>query len=102
MTDQGEYENFCIRALENRREGSCNTQWMTGYSEAWVTAAAIRAIWVKEWADPATQKAARIMARNRNVPLITVGGLTRIWSLLDSTKLPVIPAIYAKPQRVAA
>ena len=88
---QAEYLEFCQKHSTGRY-----------YCEAWVRAYALRAVWIKNWADAATMRAAQIMARNRNVPLITVSGGTRIWDLLDSQRLPVIPAVYAKPQRSAA
>jgi hypothetical protein len=78
--DQGVLEEFCRDALTDGGR----------YCELWLCAYALRALWVKEWAPDCTKKAARILAKNRGVPLLTVSGETRIWELLDSNHLPFV------------
>ena len=51
------------------------------YCEAWVCPTGLRALWVKSWAPAATVKAARIMAKSRNVPLLILKGDQRIWEV---------------------
>lgn len=87
---QCEFEAFAKNALNAREDHP------RSYCEAWLEPNALRALWVKDWASASTQRTARVLAKNRKVPLITVSGTVRIWDLLDHTKLPVIPAIYAR------
>ena len=47
-------------------------------------ASVLRAVWIKKWADARTTAAARIIAKNRHVPLLTITGRTRIGELLDT------------------
>jgi hypothetical protein len=54
------------------------------YCEAWVRAVGevpLVAIWIKKWASKPTKKAAEILARHRNVPLIVVTGQDKVWDL---------------------
>jgi hypothetical protein len=87
--DQTEFESFAQAAQAERENAK-------SYCEAWLTPCAIRALWIKDWADEKTALAAKIIARHRGIPLIVVSGTTRIWDVLDDQPLPVIPAIYAR------
>lgn len=81
---QEEFEDFareCSLGLHG--------QHPRAYVEGWLSAQALRAVWVKDWAPEKTKRAARIIARHRGVPLLTVTGTTRIWEVLDRYKLPV-------------
>ena len=71
---QSDFENFATFAREN---GS-------NYCEVWMRASVLRAVWIKKWADARTTAAARIIAKNRHVPLLTITGRTRIGELLDT------------------
>jgi hypothetical protein len=82
---QHEFELFCSSTMV-----SADT---SHYCEAWMTVDCLRAMWVKSWADTATLKAARILAKNRRVPLLTVTGQSRIWDVLDNHNLPFYVAI---------
>lgn len=88
--DQDVFEKFAKTAKAQRQEHP------RSYCEAWVSPCAIRALWIKSWADAQTTRAALVIAKNRGIPLIVVDGTTRIWDLLDDQPLPVIPAIYAR------
>lgn len=83
---QQEFEAFCrIQHPKNHQ-----------YSEAWVTPWFLRALWVKDWADKKTKKAAKILAKHRSVPLLVVTGSTRIWDVADSNQLPFTVRIGGK------
>jgi len=71
---QCDFENFADAARENG----------TLYCEVWMRASVLRAVWIKQWADARTTAAARIIARNRHVPLLTIRGRTRIGEVLDA------------------
>ena len=71
---QSDFEDFATSAREN---GS-------NYCEVWMRASVLRAVWIKKWADPRTTTVARIIARNRHVPILTITGRTRIGELLDT------------------
>ena len=71
---QSDFEDFAAVATEN---GS-------NYCEVWMRASVLRAVWIKKWADSRTTAAARIIARNRQVPLLTITGRNRIGELLDT------------------
>ena len=66
--DQDEFESFAQNSDSQ-------------YSEAWVCPTGLRALWVKSWADATTIKAARIMTKSRNVPLLILKGDQRIWEV---------------------
>jgi hypothetical protein len=51
------------------------------YCESWVEPIAITALWVKDWAKESTKKTAKLLAKNRGVPLLNVDGTTRIWDI---------------------
>ncbi|MCH8500263.1 MAG: hypothetical protein LAT63_17480 [Marinobacter sp.] len=80
---QEAFEKFALEALAER------AGYPDAYCEAWISAVALRAVWVKDWASIKTQTAARIIAKHRGVPLMTVKGTTRIWDVLDNHKLPL-------------
>lgn len=82
VESQSEYESFAIEATQRANHEKT-------YTEAWVSAHSLRAVWVKDWASESTKKAARIIARHRGVPLLTVTGTTRIWDVLDNHNLPI-------------
>jgi hypothetical protein len=88
--DQSAFEQFAQAAKAARQE------YPRSYCEAWVAPCAIRALWIKDWADGQTVAAAQAIARHRDIPLIVVNGTTRIWDLLDNQPLPVIPALYVR------
>jgi hypothetical protein len=71
---QADFEDFATVARENG----------TKYCEVWMRASVLRAVWIKKWADARTTAAARIIAKNRHVPLLTITGRTRIGELLDT------------------
>lgn len=71
---QFDFENFATVARENGNE----------YCEVWMRASVLRAVWIKKWADARTTAAARIIAKNRHVPLLTITGRNRIGELLDT------------------
>jgi hypothetical protein len=88
--DQHGFEKFAKASKDARAE------YPRAYCEAWVSPCAIRALWVKDWADEKVVAVAKTLARHRGVPLIVVSGKTRIWDLLDNQPLPVIPTQYVK------
>ena len=87
--DQLAFEQFAQAAKTER-------DYPRSYCEAWVSPCAIRALWIKDWADSQTVAAAKAIARHRGIPLIVVSGTTRIWDVLDNQPLPVTPAIYVR------
>ena len=71
---QSDFENFAVAATENGNE----------YCEVWMRVSVLRAVWIKKWADARTTAVARIIAKNRHVPLLTITGRNRIGELLDT------------------
>lgn len=61
------------------------------YIEMFFRAAELKALWVKDWADPATKRAAAILAIHRAVPLVTVKGADRIADIADQIGLNETP-----------
>jgi hypothetical protein len=86
LDNQIEFETFCKNRLYELREYRNSDRI---YSEGWMVTQALRAVWVKDWADERTIKASMIIAKNRRVPFIVVKGTTRIWDVLDFYNLPV-------------
>lgn len=84
-TDQHYFEKTALEVAESMASKSWGKKH---YCEGWMLPVALRALWVKDHASTATKKAARILAHNRDVPLITLNGKTRIWNLLDNNQLP--------------
>lgn len=74
---QQEFEDFAAR------EGTYHPR---AYCEAWMRPLSLRALWIKTWAPEATQRAAKILARHRRVPLIRITDAhnQRIWTVLDN------------------
>ena len=91
--DQPAFEQFAQTAKVERQE------YPRSYCEAWVSPCAIRALWIKDWADEQTVAAAQAIAKHRGIPLIVVDGTTRIWDLLDNQPLPVIPALSVRKRK---
>lgn len=77
---QYEWESFAQSALAYSHTRS--------YCEAWISGHILRAVWVKSWAPEKTKKAAAVIAKHRKVPLLTLSGADRIWSVLDENRLP--------------
>jgi hypothetical protein len=83
---QSDWEDFAKDSMQTRM------RWQGNYCEVWMKSHVVRALWVKDWADSKTVKAAKIIARRRNIPLIVVDKHERIWNLLDAMRLPFIIA----------
>ena len=81
--EQWEFEKFCVEHIESPRS----------YCEAWMSPTTLRAIWVKSWTQAPLVKCARILARNRSVPLLVLDGTCRIWDVLDAQNLPMLGVI---------
>lgn len=71
---QAEYTANCQRALEE--DGRAKH-----YTEAWISAYGVCAVWVKPWASPAVIRLAHLLAKNRGIPCIVLDGTTRIWEV---------------------
>ena len=54
------------------------------YIEAFHTADRITAVWIKDWADDTTRKAARIIARRHGCRVHVVHGHTRPWDVVGA------------------
>jgi len=83
--EQDDFESFCKTAIRPHNQRH--------YCEAWMTVDCVRALWVKGWADSATVKSAKIMARARRLPLLTVTGQSRIWGVLENNNIPVYVSV---------
>lgn len=92
-TDQRQYEAYCrgvmLDELADRDADIRDISKYRRYRESWISATAIRAVWIKPWVSAETHRAAEIIARHYGVPLLFVSGTTRIWDVLDTHTLPI-------------